>query len=191
MRRLEIGVDLDGCVYDFVAALRSYLADATGADPASMPDATRWEFFEDWGLDLGAFLAACDSGVDAGVIFATGEPLAGSLESMGRLRDAGHRIHIVTDRSFGHRSEHNTLAWLADHRVPYDSVTFSADKTSVRTDTFIDDRPVNVDALRAVRCEAWLLDQGRSDQAGHPFLIASWAGFEAKVAQRQHIESTR
>lgn len=180
---MRIGIDLDGCVYSFTDSLRAWLVD-NGYPAAQVASReTCWEFYEvDWGMSLGDFLAECRRAADAGWLFSHGLPLPDSAETMWALADAGHELHIVTDRAFGttpHASRLNTLRWLHDYGIPFDSLTFSADKTAVLCDMFLDDRPRNVDALVAVGCDAWLLDNGRTDQAGHGRLIPSWAEFRA------------
>lgn len=156
---LKVGIDLDGVCYDFSASVRAYL-DTLGGLP-HYPAVTRWEFYEDWGLDLAGFLDVCHDGVDAGVIFTHGEPYPNTAEAFARIKAAGHSIHVITDRSFGKggASEAATRAWLDCHGLPFDSLTFSADKTVVRIDTMVDDKPDNYHALEAVGVDARLLSR--------------------------------
>jgi 5'(3')-deoxyribonucleotidase len=119
----------------------------------------RWEFYEDWGLDLKGFLSACHAGVDDGIIFAAGEPFTNVREAFELIKANGHTIHIVTDRTFGKpgASAAATIGWLARHDLPYDSITFSADKTVAQLDVMVDDKPSNYEALRAAGVDAYLL----------------------------------
>ena len=172
---MRIGLDLDGCIYDFTASFLSYVG-------LPYAPATCWAFYESHGYSTEEFLSAFANGVDDGHIFITGEPLPDSVETMHRLKDAGHSLHIVTDRFIGNMSHANTSEWLARCKVPYDSLTFSRDKTIARVSTFLDDKPSNVDDLRAAGIEAFLLDCDRTDQVGHPWLTSSWAEFEDFVA---------
>lgn len=155
---MKVGVDLDGVCYDFAGSLRAYL-DTLGGLPHGYPEPTRWEFYEDWGFDLQGFLSLCHDGVDAGVIFSYGEPYPNTAEAFAWIKAAGHSIHIVTDRSFGANgaSEAATRAWLDCHGLPFDSLTFSPDKTIVRLDVMVDDKPENYAALTAAGVDAWLL----------------------------------
>lgn len=156
----RIGIDLDGVCYDFSASVREYLCNTAVTHlPDACPFPTRWEFYEDWGLDLNGFLNACHDGVDAGIIFSYGEPYPDTAEAFHRIKSAGHTIHIVTDRSFGTNgaSEAATRAWLDCHGLPFDSLTFSADKTIVRIDAMVDDKLANYDALEAAGVDAYLL----------------------------------
>lgn len=99
------------------------------------------------------------------------------------LKDQGHSLHVVTDRSVGRRSQASTEAWLAEHGVPYDSATYTADKTLMRTDVFVDDMPSNVLALREAGCAAFLFATGRDDQQGFrpDWVVRSWEDFVERV----------
>ena len=101
----------------------------------------------------------------------------------------GHTIHFVTDRFIGRKAQQATVEWLQEHEIQYDSLTFSADKTLIKTDIFLDDKPSHVDDLRAVGVEAWLLNCGRSDQTGHPYLC-TWTEFGWHVQQRAEALAT-
>lgn len=188
---MRIGYDLDGCCFRFVPSLAEFIRQDTGR--THFPIQTCYEFYEvDWGYTLEEFMDFCHRGTDAGVVFGWGEPIWESLDVLHRFRGAGHSLHIITDRSWGSpgASERVTRDWLDRFGYPYDSLTISRDKTVVPTDMFIDDKPRNVDELRAVGCEAWmLLDQdclphGRKDQEGHPLMIRTWSDFERKVEER-------
>lgn len=173
---MRIGIDLDSCVYPFPEAFRRYAG-------LEVRPAIQWNFFEDDGYTEPQFLAVLEEGVDAGYIFAVGDPIVGSVEALQELRRQGHTIHIVTDRFVGKRSHANTELWLAHWKIPMDSLTYTRDKTILRLDAAIDDRPAHVDALRLVGCYSYLLDRGRTDQVGHRRLVADWPEFVRKVAQ--------
>ena len=153
----RIGIDLDGVCYDFAASLRHYVQDHLGHHET--PEPIRWEFYEDWGFDNTQFIDICHAGVDAGIVFSHGEPLPGVHDAFIRIKGAGHTIHIVTDRSFGRAgaSESATRAWLDIHDLPFDSLTFSADKTIARVDAMVDDKLANYDALAAAGVDAYLV----------------------------------
>lgn len=157
---MRIGIDLDGVCYNFSASVREYLRGAAQSyGDGEYPDPTRWEFYEDWGLNLSQFLDVCHEGVDAGVIFTHGEPYPHVTEAFMRIKAAGHSIHIVTDRSFGTggASEGATRAWLDKHDLPFDSLTFTSDKTVVNLDAMVDDKPANYYALTEAGVPTWLL----------------------------------
>lgn len=155
----RVGIDLDGVCYDFAASLREFLTSSGIRFKHQCPDALRWEFYEDWGITLSEFLTHCHRGVEAGIVFTHGDPYPGVREAFQRIKAAGHSIHIVTDRSFGREgvSERATRAWLDRHDLPFDSLTFTADKTIVRLDHMVDDKLANYDALEAAGVDVHLL----------------------------------
>ena len=160
-RILDVGVDLDGVCYDFVDALRSWVATTTGRCPSTLPEPTCWDFpMADWGMTVEEFLAHFHAGVAAEHIFAVGDPYPGVAAGLRALVGAGHRVHIVTDRSVGlfGVGERLTRSWLARHDLAHTTLTISADKTSVRTDVFVEDRPKNYDQLVAAGVDVFLRD---------------------------------
>lgn len=188
MRTLNVGVDLDGVVYDFTNSLKAYLIAERGYTAEQLPGgchddpSATWMFFKDnWGLTSDQFLEYCDAGTDAGYIFTIGDPFPGAVASMNRLRKAGHGIHIVTNRSFGTRSHHNTSDWLTKHEVPFDSLIFARDKRIIRPDIFIDDYERNFEELWSVGVETWLLDRPWNRHIETPYRVKDWLAFEQQV----------
>lgn len=93
-------------------------------------------------------------------LFTAAPPRLGTVEAIRRVTDAGHTLHIVTDRP---EAAHDaTRFWLDDHDFPYETLQFSRDKT-VFMDLVpgpyyaIDDRVENVQALRKAGVNAFLL----------------------------------
>lgn len=164
----DVGIDLDGCVYDFVAAIRGEVSlNHPHLDPSSEADS--WTFYEQWGLSTDDFLDLYSAGVKSRRVLWQGEPIAGTVEGWHQLVSSGHRIHIITDRrppGAEREAQAATLAWLAQHNLPYDSVTFSPDKTLIRSlarhperTVFIDDKHENHDALTSAGIKSFLMDR--------------------------------
>lgn len=166
---MRVGIDLDGVCYDFGAAYRHWLEITCQRNAAEMGPATHWYFYRDWGLTDEQFVGTFAAGVNAGVIFAHGQPMPGTDEAFSRIKAGGHSIHIATDRSIGlpGMAASLTLEWLARYELPYDSITFGADKTLLDVDIFIDDKLENYDALDAkgrrvfLRHQPWNLAPGK------------------------------
>jgi hypothetical protein len=167
---LKVGIDLDGVCFDFAASLRRYLvASKKDADLTIQPgEPSRWEFYLDWGLEEWEFIDVCNDGVDAGYIFSGGY-IDMAPSAINFIRSLGHSIHIVTDRQFGQYPETShkaTKNWLWEHDIEYDTLTFSADKTCVKTDMFIDDKLSNYDALVAAGVDCYLVDRPWNQDPG-------------------------
>ena len=192
---MRVGVDLDNVVYPFADVFAQYVHKVTGRPLTELGPAQRWAFYLDLGYSADEFLRLFAEGVDAGFIFREGQPLPGALEALRALRAQGHSLHIVTDRAVGSCAQASTEAWLKEHGVPYDSVTYAADKTVVGTNVFIDDRPENVLALREAGCAAFLFATSRDDQLGFrpDWSVRSWEEFIARVEalEPQHGVSGR
>lgn len=177
-RALDIGIDLDGVCYDFSGALRRFLR-REGRPLASMPPPTCWTFYDrDWGMSDAEFLAACDAATDTGVLFWSGDPYPDTDWALHALKAAGHRLHVVTDRSFGATgvAKQATKYWLERHGLPFDTLTITRDKTVVPVDVIIDDRCENYDALNAAGHRPYLFT--RPWNAHHPGRrVGSWREF--------------
>lgn len=160
---VRVGIDLDGVLFDFAASVRRYLESEGSQGFANIPpgEPEHWHFYEDWGLSLDDFIGICHDGVDAGFVFSgPARPLA--AESVRLIKDEGHEVHVITDRQFGSTPEAShraTVQWLDQHGIPYDSLTFSADKTCVETHMFIEDKLENYSALCKSGVSAYLVNR--------------------------------
>lgn len=177
---MRVGLDLDGCVYDFVDSFRRWLRRVSPIVNPSLPEPDRWNMHECWGMEFDEWMNHFRRGVKRGVIFGSGDPYPGALEALRRLRGAGHTLHIVTDR-FLPGAQESTVRWLERHAIPHDTLTFSADKTIVRCDAFIDDKPAHVRALEFAGVPAALMDQPWNQEADDLFRVQDWAHFEKMV----------
>lgn len=159
----RVGFDLDGVLYNFGDSVKRYL-DATdrGHIWKSGPTETPfWDFYKDWGWDSKQFVEMCNDGADAGYIFC-GPARENAVDAVERVARLGHEIIIITDRQFGTtpKSSHdNTTEWLAQHGIEYDELVFSADKTAVPTDFFVEDKLENYDALVAAGVNTFLINR--------------------------------
>lgn len=187
MSGLRVGWDLDGVEYDFAESVRRAVKHF-GMDSElrlceGEPD--DWYFYRAWGLSDMEFVDLCHRGADAGIIF-SGPARPGGLDAIRRIRNAGHSVHIVTDRSFGVSpsvSEKITKDWLESHGYEYDSLTFSADKTVVPTDFFIEDKIANYDALDAVGTEVYLINRPWNVQKDSRRRVDTVAEFSSRILE--------
>lgn len=118
-----------------------------------------WHHYRTYGIDDKTFVELLQEFAREG-LFTSVAPFDGSAEAMKRLHDAGHTIHVVTDRP--DFIVDDTKAWLENHGCPFDSVTISRDKTIFKQfgpEPYyaIDDRTENVRAMREAGISAFLL----------------------------------
>lgn len=162
MRPLTVGVDLDGVCYPFDRALAHYVSKSTGRPLDSLPSPSSWDVWRVWGMSEDEFLGHMRDGIAAGFLFRYGAPYPGVVSALTRLAAAGHVLHVVTDRGRGGLAAiaaRSTRRWLADHRIPFHRLTLTADKTSVPTDTFVEDRDRNFEALESAGRHPFLIDR--------------------------------
>ena len=166
-RKLRVGFDLDGVLYNFGESVQRYL-EATGRGhiwKSGPTPAPFWDFYKDWGWSGKEFVAFCNEGADAGYIF-TGPVRPNAVETVKAVKALGHTVVIITDRAFGKTPEvshKHTREWLAQHEIPYDELYFSADKTISPTDIFIEDKWENFQAIRKAGTECWLVNRAWND----------------------------
>lgn len=192
MNKLRIGFDLDGVLYNFGDSVKRYLdhigqGDVWKSGPTQKP---YWDFYKDWGWTGKQFVDLCNAGADAGFIF-TGPVRGSAVLAVKAVKDMGHEVVIITDRQFGSTPEvshNNTRNWLAQHGIPYDELHFSADKTCVDTDMFVEDKLENYDALDAAGVEVYLINRAWNfvDEGDQRRRIRHIMDYVRKVEQRTH-----
>lgn len=163
MNRLRVGFDLDGVLFNFGDSVKRYLdhigqGDIWKSGPTPKP---YWDFYKDWGWTGKQFVDMCNAGADAGFIFC-GPTRHNAAKAVQAVKEMGHEVIIITDRQFGSNpyvSHKNTQNWLAKHKIPYDELYFSSDKTCVPTDMFVEDKLENYDALDAAGVEVYLINR--------------------------------
>jgi 5'(3')-deoxyribonucleotidase len=169
---MRVGFDLDGVLYDFGASVKRY-REHIGKPIKFKDDAPEphtWNFFEFFEPKMtGAeFKQMCDDGADAGFIFC-GPARPAARACVESVKNMKHEVIIITDRKFGTTpevSEENTRNWLKKNKIPYDELYFSADKTIVPTDMFIEDKLENYDALTAAGTDCYLINRDWNQEHG-------------------------
>ncbi len=187
---MRIGWDIDGVGFVFGDSCKKHL-DHTGrghlwkSGPTPEP---YWNWYEDWGWTLAEFLDFCNEAADCGCLF-NGPVRDGYKEGIEAVKAMGHVNVFVTDRSFGSTpevSEKITYDWFEEHGIQYDELHFSADKTVVWTDMFIDDKLSNYDALDGAGVEVYLLNRpwNKVEGGDDRRRVDSIEEFVRKVAER-------
>lgn len=142
-----IGIDCDGVVYDFQAALRDYICAETKQTPDKFPPAESWEFFVDqWGLTYEDYAGFISRGIANQKIFWQGTPIPGAIAGVTALFKAGYTINFITARGgFADRTrcQWATASWLDEWGFPYHDIIYSEVKTLSEIDVLLDDAPQN------------------------------------------------
>jgi 5'(3')-deoxyribonucleotidase len=139
---LRLGIDLDGVVADFNRGWMRAYNEQFGTDlrteQVQMWDGlytlTHFEDmtqFWDWARDHGGHS-----------VFRHLEPYPDAIDTIRSLNREGHDIVILTAKPDW--AIHDTMEWLADHRVPTREIHFLEDKWAVDCDLYLDDSPHTV-----------------------------------------------
>jgi 5'(3')-deoxyribonucleotidase len=184
-RGLDLGIDLDGVLYPFVEDLTPYAARHLRVRPQDLPPVTRWNFFEDWGLDFKSFQAIQTEAFGSG-LFDRLDPDPEGVAVLSELAAEGHAVHYVTARHVEGVSPAEmavrTREWIGRHGLPAHSLTMTTEKASVPTDVFLDDAPHNVEALlKAGHSAPMLLHRAWNAEAIHLPRVLSWRSFASRV----------
>jgi 5'(3')-deoxyribonucleotidase len=150
MRRLRLGIDLDGVVADFNTGwITRYNREfATELQPTQV---TSWD-----GLvplthfaDMDDFWHWARSGTPT--VFGDLPCYDGACDTLQQLA-RHHRVVVVSSKP--NWAIPDTLRWLAEHRMPSREIHFVWDKTAVPCDVYLEDAPHNLEALVTSRPES-------------------------------------
>jgi 5'(3')-deoxyribonucleotidase len=150
-----LGVDLDGVVADFYAAVKPLAAEWFGIAESSLPSEFSYGLPE-WGFSSRERYDEFHRfAVTERELFWAIEPLSGAGPALRRLSQDGVHIRIITHRLFvshlHQKQASQTIGWLDHHGIPYRDLCFMKDKAAVGADMYIDDAPDNVSALRDIK----------------------------------------
>ena len=137
-RRSDVLVDIDGVLYPFPEVFTPYAADQLGRHLEL--DTTRWEFYEEWGVDYAGFVELVTQGVGERRLWWEGAPYADVPGAIERIQRGGHRIHLVTARDITgtEAALAATNHWLAEHGLVVESVNLAQDKPRVLAELGLD-----------------------------------------------------
>lgn len=77
---------------------------------------------------------------EAKEVFLHSNPYDGVREAIQKLRNAGHKVVIVTWQ-FDLQNKYYTLMFFEKNKIPYDDICFTRDKWMIQGDWLIDDNP--------------------------------------------------
>lgn len=179
---IRIGVDIDDVLFDWYG--RAHAAcDSAGITGGVEP--STWSPHEEYGCTLQAWLDVLTAVTLDGSLYG-GEPLPGAMDALHALREAGHSIHLVTARGFlshGDLIKQQTIAWISDYAVPHDTLTFSKDKTIIRTDVFADDSERNIKALTDAGVPCCMIRAAHNQHFKHPWSVSTFADFAYSLVE--------
>jgi uncharacterized HAD superfamily protein len=179
---VRIGIDIDDVLYPWADAAHKACRRAALFGPLADETPATWRPYEVYGVPAQRWFDVLEA---AGASLYQDDPIPGAVEAIDRLMIAGHTVHLVTARggfNNGAKIRRWTVEWLDKHEIPFDSLTFSADKTVVNVDMFIDDNPDNYDALDRRGTPVWLVGAVHNGHAHNGRrVVASLAGFADMV----------
>lgn len=185
---LRLGIDLDGVVADFNRGwIRAY-NDRFGTE--LVPEmVTSWDSPLELThfADMAAFWAwARDHGGSS--VFRYLEPYPEAVEALRTLNRDGHDVVVLTAKP--EWAVHDTLEWIADHRIPTREIHFADDKHRIECDVYLDDAPDQVRTIASHRAgtatvcrfvRPWNVPvQGAVD-------VHDWEEFQALVQELQEV----
>lgn len=187
----DLLVDVDGVLYPFPEEFTTYLSGRLGRELRL--DTTSWEFYEAWGIDADSFVDLLAAGVGARALWWEGAPYPEVGRSVRRLREAGHRLHLVTAREVAgaEAAMEATLHWLSAHDLEVESVNLALDKPTVLGRLgldpsgciAVDDAPHLVEAWEGAGVHSVVLDRWRSYRGTHR-AVPDLAAFADLVEER-------
>jgi len=189
---LRIGLDVDGVMYKFFSVYNKHLMElGHEVDLDGHPE--EWDYFDKYGYSVEEFKGHLDELVDSKKLFWTGDLYDSGIPwFIQRFRELGHTVHIVTNRYSGKQecSQEATKHYFKEEGIEYDSLTFTADKTSVPVDIFLEDHPGNYDALDAAGVEVWLVDRpyNMSPEGDDRRRVRTFGEFAEKIFHRSFEE---
>lgn len=156
MNKLDIIIDCDGVLRDIVSkTLEIYKREV---DPKS-----KSEYFDVDTYDMKKAMPLVNvtdffyRSWRAEEIFTESKPYEKDIvETLLKLQKE-FRIHIASHQYKG--NEQYTINWLEKYSIPYDSITFTPDKSIIKADFIVDDYPKNLESICKDSCLPILMDQ--------------------------------
>jgi len=177
---MRVGVDIDGCIYDWAA--RAHEASAAAGITNGVTWSS-WLMHEDYGVDLQTWLDVLEPVTLDGSLY-LGEPMPGAVEALQRLQDEGHSVHLITARglqSWSSLIRGWTVQWLEKCAVPHDSLSFTKDKSLLRLDALADDAEHNIREATAAGTPSCLIDAQHNSGSDHWWQAANITEFAYDV----------
>ena len=182
---MRLGIDLDGVVCDFNAGwMQLHMAEFGSELKPEM--VVSWNSLHELGgfADMQAFWRWAQGNDDRTSIFRHLEPFPDALSTLHALRDAGHRIVIITAKP--QWAIPDTLRWIADHELPTEEIHIRYRKYAIECDVYLDDSPMVLPDLVLHRPSSAVCRMIRpwNDPVGGTTDITDWREFRSFVESR-------
>ncbi len=190
--KLNIGIDIDGCLHNFVQEFSDWTYIKTG-HRFNAEEPLSWAFYNDWGMDSKEFYSLYREGVASQYLFRSLAAWTDGVEAIQKLYAAGHLIHILTSRNIeGLESiiESSTKEWLNSQKIPYTTLNItntSKAKTaiSLEIDIILDDAIHHYDELTKAGCIAVLLSRKYNINHSSANRVESWNDFVNLIQEQE------
>ncbi|UFU08103.1 5' nucleotidase, NT5C type [Ruania halotolerans] len=156
---MVVGVDIDDVLYDWSG--RAHALCVAAGIAGDRTRITTWTPYEEYGCPADSWHAVIHRGVHEGTLYSA-DPLPGAVAALRALVEAGHHVQLITARGCGELADlvqEQTRAWVARHDLAHHGLTFSMDKTVLRTDIFVDDNADNVAHVCAAGTRGYLMNR--------------------------------
>jgi 5'(3')-deoxyribonucleotidase len=187
---LRLGIDLDGVVADFNRGWIEAYNDRFDArlapemvtswdSPLELTHFPDMDAFWSWARDHGG-----------SSVFRFLEPYPDAIDVLRRLNRDGHDVVVLTAKPDW--AVHDTLEWIADHRIPTREIHFTRSKHRVACDAYLEDAPHQLALLAAHRApEATVCRFVRpwNEPVGQTVDVHDWSEFHALV-EGLHAQAT-
>lgn len=184
-----LGLDLDGCVANFIERMRQIYAEWSGKDIESLDEDPTYGFSE-WGLVDGEYDRLHRFAVTQRGLFETMNPLPGAPSALRRLSAEGLWIRIATHRlfiSYFHEpAARQTIRWLENHGIPYRDLCLIRDKSSIRADLFVEDSIPNIVKIEEVNCPTICITNSTNVGINVPERANDWTEAETMIRKRYY-----
>jgi beta-phosphoglucomutase-like phosphatase (HAD superfamily) len=190
MSPFVLGLDLDGTCADFYGRMREITAEWRGVRIEDLDEDVDWNF-DSWGIGRDHYAKLHRFAVTQRQLFETMRPMPGAPQALRRLSERNIRIRVITHRlfipHFHQTAVAQTVRWLDYHDVPYWDLCFMSDKGDVGAQLYVEDSPVNIEALRSAGKEVIVLDNSTNRGVDCDFRAYDWTDAERLIMERWRV----
>ena len=163
MKKIRLGLDLDGTMNKFVDAFRDDIHETYGKPLTEMPEPNNWNFYKNqWGYTSQEYVELMRDSVRRNKVFWNNKIEPYAKEIIEDIYRSGYEIYIVTARSFEGVEDlcvEATEHWLAAHEIPHHKLVVSNDKNNLGLDLLLDDAPHNIENAELHGTKGVIFDQ--------------------------------